>query len=417
MTAGDGSDGPGRSRRRGAWDEARARAARVPASLALPAPGHLRERERPFLGAPWRERLAGKEGGTVTRVFLYGPLTHPPLLAAVLGREAGTEATRLDGWRLGQAGAGATLAPEPGAAVEGLALDATPDDLARLDRHERAQGHVPQRVLTSSGEARVYRPEGRAAPEGAWSPEQWAAEWGALAVEVARDAMAEEGDLGPRMPSIRRRAAARLAARAEGPDRSGDVEILSRRRPYSGFFALEELELRHRRFDGGWSPPLHRAVLLGFDAVIALPYDPARDRVLLLEQLRVGLLARGAPNPWSVEPVAGLLDPGETPEECARREAREEAGIEFGALHACARGYASPGNVTEFHHHFIGICDLPDGAAGLGGLASEHEDIRGRLLPADELIAGAQDGRFTNGPLILCALWLALHRPRLRAGA
>lgn len=421
MTARDGSDGSGSSRRGGAWGGGDALATQMPAALALPAPGHLRERERPFLHAPWRERLGldAAGGGTVTRVFLYGTLMHPPHLSAVLGHEAGTAPARLDGWRRGRAGADPwpALTPEPGAAVEGVVLEASAQDLARLDRYERAHGHAPLRVMTSEGKARVYLPEGGAAPKGEWSLDDWAAEWGALAAEVAREAMAEEGDLAPRMPSIRRRAMARLAARSEGPDRSGDVEVLSRRRPYSAFFALEEYELRHRRFDGGWSLPVQRAVLLGFDAVIALPYDPARDRVLLIEQIRMGLLARGAPNPWSMEPVAGLLDPGETPQDCARREAREEAGLELGALHPVAQGYASPGNATGFHHHFVGICDLPNGAAGFGGLASEHEDIRGHLLPADDLIAGAQDGRFDNAPLILCALWLALHRDRLRAGA
>ena len=331
----------------------------MPASLALPAAGHLREREAAFLGLA--ERMVGRRADAMTRVFLYGTLMHPGHRAAVLGREVEGEPAALDGWRRGRAGAEPwpTLTPEPGARTEGLAFDATPADLARLDRYEGAQGRGPRRVATSGGDAVAYLPADGAPPAGEWSLEGWARDWADLAVETAREAMAEEGELGARLPSIRRRALARLRARAEGRDRGADVEILARRRPYSGFYAFEEFDLRHRRFDGAWSEPMTRGVLVSFDAVIALPYDPARDRVLVIEQIRAGPLARGSRDPWSLEPVAGLLDPGESPEDCARREGREEAGIEMTTLHRVAAGYTSPGASSGFHHHYCGLCDLP----------------------------------------------------------
>ena len=65
----------------------------------------------------------------------------------------------------------------------------------------------------------------------------------------------------------------------------------------------------------------------------------------------------------------------------------------------------------------MGLCDLPDDAGGTGGLAEEDEDLRIHLWPADELIAKAGDGRLDNAPLVVCALWLALNRDRLRGGA
>ena len=355
----------------------------------------------------------------MTRVVLYGTLMHGEHRAAVLGREAEVLPVVLEGWRRGRAGAAwPVLAPEAGARTRAVALDAGAGDLARLDRYEGAHGHARGEVtLADGGVAVAYLPAGDApGATGDWSLGDWARDWAEIAVETAREAMAEAGDLAATMPSIRRRAAARVAARARGEDRRGDVEILRRDRPYSGFYALEEFDLRHRLFDGGWSEPMTRAALLGFDAAIVLPYDPGRDRVLLIEQFRVGYFARGAANPWAVEPVAGLIDPGEAPEDAARREAREEAGVEVRALHRVAAGYACPGNVTEFHHSFVGVCDLPDDAAGLGGLAEEHEDLRAHLMPAGELIARAGDGRLDNAPLVLCALWLALHRERLRDG-
>lgn len=353
--------------------------------------------------------------GRTTRLFLYGTLMHPPHLAAILGREAALAPAVLPGFRRGRAGRNPwpTLAPEQGSRVEGLTLEATREDLVRLDRHQAAHDHARRALTLADGEAAdAYALGDGAPPSGPWSLEDWARDWGPLWIEAAEEAM---GIDSPRnLPSIRRRAAARLAARGRGPDRSADVEVIRRERPYSDFYALDAFKLRHRRFDGGWSPPLSRAVLVGFDAVIVLPYDPARDRVLVVEQFRVGRLGRGAPDPWAIEPVAGLLDAGETPEDCARREAREEAGVEIGALHRVASGYACPGNVTEYHHSFVGVCDLPDGSAGLGGLAEEHEDIRGHLWPAEDLAERVSDGRIDNGPMALCAMWLLLHRERLR---
>ena len=409
MTGGDGRDGT--------WPPNRL-AGRMPASLALPAAGHLREGGTPFRHSVWAERLGGLDPSrgapSMTSVFLYGTLMHPPHLEALLGRAAETRPAVLDGWRRGRDGAdaGALMTPDPGARVEGQVLEAGPADLERLTRYAGAHGQAPRRVATQDGAAVAFVPTEGVAPSGPWSLEEWAGAWGALAVEVAREVRRDDG--AP-IASARRRAAARLHAGSRGADRSADVDLVARRRPYSGFYAFEEYELRHRRFDGGWSPVIERGVLVSFDAVIVLPYDPVRDRVLLIEQFRVGRLARGERDPWSVEPVAGLLDPGETPETCARREGIEEAGVEMTMLHRASSGYTSPGASTGYHHHYVGICDLPDDAAGLGGLDEEDEDIRGRLMPTGELIDGVSSGALDNAPLILLTLWLALNRERLRA--
>jgi len=141
-----------------------------------------------------------------------------------------------------------------------------------------------------------------------------------------------------------------------------------------------------------------------------------RDRVLVIEQFRAGPLGRGDPAPWLLEPVAGRIDPGETPEETACRETVEEAGIRLRTLHKVAEFYPTTGAVSEYLTAYVGIADLPDGAAGLHGLETEHEDIRGHLMPRAELMARIAGGRAPNGPLILTAFWLEVHAGRLRAG-
>lgn len=221
-----------------------------------------------------------------------------------------------------------------------------------------------------------------------------------------------------RLPSLRVEAASRVrAAAAAGRGLragSGEVEAGGVQPSHAGFFGLDLHRLRHRRFDGGLSPWLMREVFVVGDAVTVLPYDPLRDRVLLVEQMRMGPLGRGDPLPWQLEAIAGRIDPGETPEEAARREAVEEAGLGLGALEKVAEYYPTPGAVTEYLYSYVGLCDLPDGVAGVFGAAEEAEDIKGHLLSFDRLVEIMASGEVGNAPLLLTVLWLQRERGRLR---
>jgi nudix-type nucleoside diphosphatase (YffH/AdpP family) len=159
---------------------------------------------------------------------------------------------------------------------------------------------------------------------------------------------------------------------------------------------------------------LTREVLVMGDAVTVLPYDPVRDRVLLIEQFRMGPFGRGDPLPWQLEAIAGRIDPGETPEDAARREAVEEAGLALGRLEKVAEYYPTPGAVTEYLYSYVALCDLPDGVAGIYGAADEGEDIRGHLLSFDRLVEVMAAGEIGNAPLLLTVLWLQRERARLR---
>jgi nudix-type nucleoside diphosphatase (YffH/AdpP family) len=120
---------------------------------------------------------------------------------------------------------------------------------------------------------------------------------------------------------IRARAAQTAPATQRRVAVPGDVAVLTRAERFAGFFAVEEQGLRFRRFDGALSDPVNREAFVSGDAVTVLPYDPVRDRVLLIEQFRVGPHLRGDANPWQLEAIAGRIDDGETAEATAIRKA------------------------------------------------------------------------------------------------
>ncbi len=200
---------------------------------------------------------------------------------------------------------------------------------------------------------------------------------------------------------------------------SDDVEILERERGYDGFFKLDRLRLRHRKFDGSWSAELPRELILRRDAVGVLLYDPQLDAVALVEQFRTGVInarpdAEGNPqSPWILELVAGLIDREETPAEVARREALEEAGCTVLALEPMFDFFMSPGGSNEYLHLFCGRCDLRN-AGGVHGLAEEHEDIRVHVIACDAAIDLLNRGAIKNAITIVALQWLQMQRERLR---
>ncbi|MFG6594174.1 NUDIX domain-containing protein [Sulfitobacter sp. 1A13368] len=364
-------------------------------------------------------------------LFIYGTLRHLPLLEIVLGRSAEAidlSPANLSGYQVSAAAEGPfpTIETRDGAQAEGLLVRGlSADDFARLDFYEGAFDYdlVPVTLADGQG-AEVYLPQpGRWTAQGPWSLPEWERDWAALSCHAAREVMSYMGkrtraEVDAMFPMIRRRAHQQVLAAQGMHDPlalDGKVEVTDRRRVYANFFALDEISLRHETFDGSMSAQIDRAVFVSADAALVLPYDPLRDRVLLVEQIRMGPLARGDHTRWQLEPIAGHIDPGETPQAAARREAQEEAGITVGALEPVGNVYASPGNATEFFHIFVGLADLPDHIIGTGGLAAEGEDIRSHLMSSDDLMALADAQALANAPLVASAYWLARHRERLRS--
>ncbi len=191
-----------------------------------------------------------------------------------------------------------------------------------------------------------------------------------------------------------------------------DVELVEKTTPYDGYFRIDVYRLRHQRFGGGWTEVMSRELFERGRATVVLPYDPVCDAVVLIEQFRIGAYAAGL-KPWLIEPVAGIVEPGEAPEQVARREALEEAGCEIAELEPIGTVLPSPGGCSEVLHLYCGRVDSA-GVGGLHGLAHEHEDIRAFVEPVDAALARLAKGEYHNASTVMTLQWLALNRERLK---
>ena len=367
------------------------------------------------------------------QVFLYGTLRHEGLLDIVLGsvpRERMQPAT-LKGFAVSRAdGHGFPLieAKEGAEAVGILLKDVSEQERARLDHYELGFGYRLHEVDIDGQTALVYMPEeGLWQAAEPWSLEAWSAsDWPHVRFS-AREIMSYLGqvdasDLAWRFAMIGARAHSRNMAQTEPSptelrsDMSADaVEVLRRDVSHLGFFRSDTYKLRHPRFDGTMSDSMEREVFIGADAALVLPYDAKRDRVMLVEQFRMGPFARGDAHPWILEPIAGRVDAGESPEDAASRECLEEAGLSLSALLPIARCYASPGEVSTYFHMFLGLADLPDDSAGIGGLEGEQEDIKSHVISFERAMDLVRSGEINIGPLIQMLQWLALNKAQFEA--
>jgi len=192
-----------------------------------------------------------------------------------------------------------------------------------------------------------------------------------------------------------------------------DVEVLQQETVFQQFFTVNKYLFRHRLFQGGWSEPVSREMLERGHAVVVLPYLPASQEVVLIEQIRLGALPTSV-TPWLLEAVAGMFGPAEVPEQVARREAQEEAGLELGRLWPMLSYLSSPGGTTERIHLYLGEV-LGPVTEGVYGLAEEQEDIRVHLLPFAEAIALLNAGKIDNAAAVIALQWLQLHQAAVQA--
>ncbi|OXX27821.1 ADP-ribose diphosphatase [Vibrio sp. V08_P9A1T1] len=190
-----------------------------------------------------------------------------------------------------------------------------------------------------------------------------------------------------------------------------DVDVISKETLFQGFFRMVKYRFKHKLFEGGWSEVIEREMFERGHAAAMLPYDPARDEVVIIEQIRVGALEHA--HPWQLEIVAGVIDPDETSEQVIRREAMEEAGIEVNRIEKISSYYPSSGGCSELLDVFVGEIDATQ-AKGVHGLDYEGEDIKVHVMSREEAYRLVKNGQIENGASIIALQWLELNYQQLQ---
>lgn len=190
-----------------------------------------------------------------------------------------------------------------------------------------------------------------------------------------------------------------------------DVEIISKRKLFNGFFQMVEYRFRHRLFEGGWSQEITREVFERGHAGVILPYDPITDSVVLIEQIRLPAIETSE-TPWLLEAIAGMIEPNETVLNVIHREADEEAGLVIGRTEKALSYLSSPGGTSERMYVYVGEVDSTQ-ASGIHGLKSENEDIRVHVVSREQAYQWVEDGVIDNAATVIVIQWLQLNFQKL----
>ncbi len=128
----------------------------------------------------------------------------------------------------------------------------------------------------------------------------------------------------------------------------------------------------------------------GAVAIVALTDE---GRVCLVRQYRTAL------GRVTVEVPAGKLDPGEDPLDCARRELREETGMEAGRMAYLTTIATSGGFCDELIHLFMAT-----GLTQAEAAPDADEFINVDLVDVSELVDAVLDGRVEDAKTVVGAL-------------
>lgn len=183
------------------------------------------------------------------------------------------------------------------------------------------------------------------------------------------------------------------------------MHITSVREIYRGWMSLLLVRLRHAN-----GAEADRHVMLNSRAISVLPYDPARKVALVVSMPRAPVIYVGEPD--LLEAIAGALD-DDDPANCARREAFEEAGVELGELEHVGLIWTMPSNSTERIDYYLARYGSADRTGYGGGLETEQEYIRVHELSLRALSQMADEGRLSDGKLLILLQALRLRQPGL----
>ncbi|MEE4244359.1 MAG: NUDIX domain-containing protein [Kangiellaceae bacterium] len=181
---------------------------------------------------------------------------------------------------------------------------------------------------------------------------------------------------------------------------------------FDGFFQVEKLLIDHQTFAGDMVCGVEREVFRRGEAVGVLCVDRERRKLVMVEQFRVGCAVANDANPWLIELVAGIVEPGERVADVAARECFEETGCRPRSLKILHQYWVSPGGSDEKFYLFLALVDSSE-CSETAGLETEHEDIKVHIIDFDDAFSRLASGQINNAMTILGLQWLMLNQSQL----
>lgn len=176
----------------------------------------------------------------------------------------------------------------------------------------------------------------------------------------------------------------------------------------NNFLALRQVHVKLDKFDGG-TKEVNYTILKKGDAVCVTLYDKVTDCFMLIRQFCTpAAMNENEHDPWLLQTVAGHIDKGETPEQAAIRETKEESDLDCDEVVFMAQGFTSPGISTEIHYHFLAKFDSTkvDVTKSYG---LEDEDIQLVVIPRSEALGMIQRQEIRNSNAIIGITMALLH--------
>lgn len=159
--------------------------------------------------------------------------------------------------------------------------------------------------------------------------------------------------------------------------RSGPFEVVAQRIRSENGAEFERTSIRHS------------------GAVVILPLleTPSGTQVVMVRN------ERHAIGRWLEELPAGGIEAGETPEEAAARELREETGYRAATIEPLGWFYSSPGLTNERMEMFVAT-----GLTHVGQDLDDGEVLTVHPVPAGDLLDRIDSGDVPDGKSMLCLL-------------
>lgn len=183
------------------------------------------------------------------------------------------------------------------------------------------------------------------------------------------------------------------------------VLIEQKRTIFDDFFKVEEAYLRFEQFNGEMSTLVRRLNMERGNSVAVLVLNKNNNKLIMVSQFRYPTYGNG--HGWTIEIIAGMVDPGETPEQTIRRELQEETGLNIKSFEPISTFYPSPGGSSELIYlYYAEVSGEQAKYQETGGLLIHGEDVKAIEISPKDALVKIKSGEIVDAKTIISLYWL-----------